>query len=464
MINMDKLECISPIDGRYKRISDILGQYFSEMTLSKYRTIAEIKYFIFLSKQNLGLRALTNDELKELRALEELSLQDAQIIKDIEVKGYKNIKATNHDVKAVEYYLKDKLENSSLKKELEWIHFALTSEDINNIAYGLMVSLSVKKVIIPEIETIYNTLNGLAEKYANTAILARTHGQPASPTTFGKEFKVFAERIKRQLAQLKAYKLLIKLNGATGNYNANISAYPNFDWLSFSQKFTEHLNKTFDLNLQTNLITTQIEPHDSLIELFDILRRINLILINFSQDIWRYISDDFIKQKPVEGEVGSSTMPHKVNPIDFENAEGNLGLANSLFSFFSNKLPISRLQRDLSDSTVLRNIGSSFAYCLIAYKSIQKGLTKIEINETKVSEILDSHWEIISEAIQTILKREHIETPYELLKELTRGKKINQNEFIEFIDKLDVTNEVKEELKKLSPNTYIGLADKISKL
>ncbi|PIU22168.1 MAG: adenylosuccinate lyase [Candidatus Diapherotrites archaeon CG08_land_8_20_14_0_20_30_16] len=464
MINMDKLECISPIDGRYKRISDILGQYFSEMTLSKYRTIAEIKYFIFLSKQNLGLRALTNDELKELRALEELSLQDAQIIKDIEVKGYKNIKATNHDVKAVEYYLKDKLENSSLKKELEWIHFALTSEDINNIAYGLMVSLSVKKVIIPEIETIYNTLNGLAEKYANTAILARTHGQPASPTTFGKEFKVFAERIKKQLAQLKAHKLLIKLNGATGNYNANISAYPNFDWLSFSQKFTEHLNKTFDLNLQTNLITTQIEPHDSLIELFDILRRINLILINFSQDIWRYISDDFIKQKPVEGEVGSSTMPHKVNPIDFENAEGNLGLANSLFSFFSNKLPISRLQRDLSDSTVLRNIGSSFAYCLIAYKSIQKGLTKIEINETKVSEILDSHWEIISEAIQTILKREHIETPYELLKELTRGKKINQNEFIEFIDKLDVTNEVKEELKKLSPNTYIGLADKISKL
>lgn len=464
MINMDKLECISPIDGRYKKISDILGQYFSEMTLSKYRTIAEIKYFIFLSKQNLGLRALTNDELKELRALEELSLQDAQIIKDIEVKGYKNIKATNHDVKAVEYYLKDKLENSSLKKELEWIHFALTSEDINNIAYGLMVSLSVKKVIIPEIETIYNTLNGLAEKYANTAILARTHGQPASPTTFGKEFKVFAERIKKQLAQLKAHKLLIKLNGATGNYNANISAYPNFDWLSFSQKFTEHLNKTFDLNLQTNLITTQIEPHDSLIELFDILRRINLILINFSQDIWRYISDDFIKQKPVEGEVGSSTMPHKVNPIDFENAEGNLGLANSLFSFFSNKLPISRLQRDLSDSTVLRNIGSSFAYCLIAYKSIQKGLTKIEINETKVSEILDSHWEIISEAIQTILKREHIETPYELLKELTRGNKINQNEFIEFIDKLDVTNEVKEELKKLSPNTYIGLADKISKL
>lgn len=461
---MDKLECISPIDGRYKRNTESLTEYFSEMALSKYRTIVEIEYFLFLSKQNLGLRPLNQEEIKELKSLEELSLQDAQIIKDIEVKGYKNYKATNHDVKAIEYYLKDKLQESTLKKELEWVHFALTSEDINNIAYALMTSLATKNVIIPELENILKTLNDFANKHANTPILARTHGQPASPTTFGKEFKVFAHRLEKQFGQLKAHKLSIKLNSATGNYNAQISAYPNFDWLSFSQRFTEHLNKEFDLLLETNLITTQIEPHDSLIELFDILKRINVIFIDFSQDIWRYISDDFIKQKPVEGEVGSSTMPHKVNPIDFENAEGNLGLANSLFAFFGNKLPISRLQRDLSDSTVLRNIGTSFAYSLIAYKSLQKGLTKIEVNETKVSEILEAHWEVISEGIQTILRREHIETPYELLKELTRGKKITQKDFEDFINKLDIKDNVKEELKKLSPNTYIGIADKIARL
>lgn len=460
---MDKLECISPIDGRYRKNTDSLADFFSEKALSNYRTIVEIEYFIFLSKQGLGLRPLTNNEIKELKALETLSLEDAQIIKDIEVKGYKNIKATNHDVKAIEYFLKDKLQNSTLKDTLEWIHFALTSEDINNITYSLMAQEATNKVIIPELDKIYNTLSTLAIKYANVPILARTHGQPASPTTFGKEFKVFSERIRNQMEQLKTHKLSIKLNGATGNYNAQISAYPNFDWVEFTKGFIAQLEKERDVRLNVNLITTQIEPHDSLIELFDNIRRINMILIDFSQDMWRYISDDWIKQKPVEGEVGSSTMPHKVNPIDFENAEGNLGLANALFAFFANKLPISRLQRDLSDSTVSRNFGSAFAYSLTAYKALQKGLTKVEVNEMKVSEVLESHWEIIAEAIQTILRREGKATPYELLKELTRGKKITQKDFEEFIDKLDVSDNVKEEMKKLSPNNYIGIADKIAK-
>ena len=351
--------------------------------------------------------------------------------------------------------MKDKLARTSLKDVSEWIHFALTSEDTNNIAYALILRDSLEKVMIPKVEEIAGSLNKLAKKHKNLAMLARTHGQPASPTTFGKEMKVFAARLERRVNRLRSMKIKAKLNGATGNYNAHVAAYPRINWIQFSKKFIKKLG------LEANLITTQIEPHDNYVSIFDNLRRVNTILLGLDQDIWRYISDEWIVQRPKEGTVGSSTMPHKVNPIKFENSEGNLGMANALFEFFARKLPISRLQRDLSDSTVERNFGVAFSHSLIAYEYLLKGLSQITVNEKKIKEELENHPEVIAEAIQTILRREGAKMPYEELKALTRGRKVTMADFEKFIDGLNVPEKVKKELRKITPQNYTGLAAKL---
>lgn len=457
------LTSISPIDGRYRKTTEPLAQYFSEQALMRYRIIVEGEYLIALADLKV-LRKLSDKEKKIIRSLYDLSNTDAQIISDIETKGYKNIKATDHDVKAVEYYMKDKLGETSLKDVLEYIHFALTSYDTNTVARGLMLSDGLGQVIIPSISTIVSTMILFSKKYKDLPMLARTHGQPASPTTFGKEFKIFAERLKKQTLILENVRMSVKLNGASGNYNAHAAAYPKIDWIKFSKKFVEGFNKNRALKLEANLVTAQIDPHDREAEIFDCLRRINTILIDFNQDIWRYISDEWIVQKPVTGAVGSSTMPHKVNPIKFENSEGNLGMANALFEFFARKLPISRLQRDLSDSTVERNFGTALAYCLIAYNNLLKGLGRITINEKKARDDLNSHPEVLAEAVQTVLRREGVKMPYEKLKELTRGKQVTLADLHKFIDELEVTDKVKKELKSFTPENYIGLAEKLTNL
>jgi adenylosuccinate lyase len=467
------IKSISPIDGRYSTKTSELIPYFSEKALIKYRIYIEIKYLISLfNEKKLGLRELTGKEINLLESLYYISDNDAELIKTIETKGYKDIPATNHDVKAVEYFIKLKLANTSLKDVLEMIHFALTSEDINNNAYSLMVRDGFNQGLFPKIIEIYDVLNSLSKKYKDYAMLARTHGQPASPTTFGKEILVFVSRIKEEIVLLKNICIMSKLNGATGNYNAHSVVYPELNWLDFSEKFIKTLKESknnislkycssFPLELKYNSITTQIEPHDSFSRLFDSLKRINTIFIDFCQDIWRYISDGWIKQKPVKGEIGSSAMPHKVNPIDFENAEGNFSIANSLLSFFSSKLSISRLQRDLTDSTVLRNIGVAFAHSLVSYKSILKGLTKIEVDKNILESVLLESPEVISEAIQNILRAEKVEKPYELLKDLTRGEKKSLNDIQLFIKELNIKDKIKERLLKITPLNYIGLASKI---
>lgn len=457
---MYKLEAISPIDGRYRRHTEPLAEIFSEKGLIKYRLKVEGEYLIFLSEHpELGVKKFSQQEIELIRALYELSTKDAGIVKAIEVKGYKDIKPTNHDVKAVEYFMKDKLRDTPMQDSLEWIHFALTSEDVNNLAYGLMLSDGIGEVVLPVIEELYSKIDDFAQRYKKVPMLARTHGQPASPTTVGKEFKFFASRLKRQIDQLKNHEILVKLNGATGNYNAHHVAYPQIDWLEFTDNFIQRFNEKREISLKPNFVTTQIEPHDNYVELFDNLRRLNVILIDFDQDVWRYISDNWIKQKAVEGEVGSSTMPHKVNPIDFENSEGNLGVANALFGYFATKLPISRLQRDLSDSTVKRNFGVALAHCLVGYRSALRGLDKIDVNESKVINELKRHPEVISEAIQTLLRRESTQMPYEQLKELTRGTEVTMSDFRQFIEKLDVSDDVKAELQEITPTNYTGIAE-----
>ena len=469
------LTSISPINGRYSKTTKPLAEFFSEQVFMKHRLIIEGEYLIALSDAKIT-RKFSDKEKKLIRSLYNLKTSDAQIISDIETKGYKDIKATDHDVKAVEYYIKYQLAKTSLKNVLEWVHFGLTSEDTNNLSVALMLRESLLNVILPKLEEILKSLNQLIFKSSGLPMLARTHGQPASPTTFGKEFKIFTERLNRQLKILKSQEILAKLNGATGNYNAHLAAFPKVDWIKFSQKFIAGLNNlvfersqdtklfsTGSNNIVASLYTTQIQPHDSYIEIFDSLRRINTILLDFNQDMWRYISDEWIVQKPVEGAVGSSTMPHKINPIKFENSEGNLGLANALFEFFARKLPISRLQRDLSDSTVQRNFGSALAHSLIAYDYLLKGLSRITINEKKVKDDLNNHPEVLAEAIQTILRREGASMPYEQLKELTRGKEVTLSDLHTFIDNLDIDNRVKKELKKLTPENYIGLAYKLAK-
>lgn len=457
---MSELETISPLDGRYGQQTKDLANIFSEQALMKYRLTVEVEYLISLSENSTtDCRKLSKEEIALLRKICNISLADAKIIKAIETDGYENIPATNHDLKAIEYFIKIQLKNSSLKDSLEWVHFALTSEDTNNLAYSLMLADSLENIILPTIEELQQVLEKLAQKYKSIPMLARTHGQAASPTTLGKEFKVFSSRLDRQLLQLRKTAILAKLNGATGNYNAHYLAYPKIDWPEFTKEFIEQFNKERKIKLKPDLITTQIEPHDSYVELFDNLRRINTILLDANQDMWRYISDGYLSQKIMTGEIGSSTMPHKINPIDFENSEGNLGLANALFTYFASKLPISRLQRDLSDSTVERNFGVALAHSLIGYKSLLKGLDKITVNEKIIIEDLERHPEVISEAIQTILRREGINMPYEKLKELTRGNKTTRDDFRKFIDDLDISDEIKKELRKLKSENYVGLAE-----
>ncbi len=462
---MDYLDALNPLDGRYREQVEELSEIFSERGLMKHRVKVEGEYLMALAQHpQIGVRTFSEEEKELVRGLYTLPLDEARIIKAIEIKGFAGIKKTNHDVKAVEYYLKGRLKRTSLEDCTEWMHFGLTSEDVNNLSYSLSLSDGLEKIIIPTLDKIIEKIDEFSEKYKSLPMLTRTHGQPASPSTFGKEFRVFSSRLERQVGQLKNSSILVKLNGATGNYNAHYVAYPSVDWIDFSRNFIEGFNDGRMIKLSPNFITTQIEPHDTYAELFDNLRRVNNILIDFSQDMWRYISDEWIVQKPIEGEIGSSTMPNKINPIDLENEEGNCGLSNALAGFFSVKLPISRLQRDLSDSTVERNFGVALGYGLVAYNSLLKGLEKISVNEQKVLEELDRHPEVISEAIQTILRRESIEGAYEQLKDLTRGKKVAMEDFAKFIEGLDVSNPVKDELRAITPRNYTGIAEKIAGL
>lgn len=448
------LTAISPIDGRYHHITQSFQPLFSEFDLIKHRLIIEIRWFEMLAAEKAfkALPALSAATKRFLQSLiDNFDEYEAEKVKKIE-------KTTNHDVKAIEYYLKEKFSaHKTLKKQSELLHFACTSEDINNLAYGLMIQSALSNLLSPALKKTLTQLRQLASKYSNIPMLARTHGQPATPTTLGKEFINFHYRLKRQLKQLTETEILGKMNGAVGNYNAHIIAYPNIDWPKLSKRFVQKLGLTF------NPYTTQIEPHDYIAELSHHLIRINTIFTDLSRDIWHYISLSYFSLKKKENEVGSSTMPHKVNPIDFENCEGNCGLANALFHFFAEKLPISRLQRDLSDSTVMRNIGTAFAYEMIALTSLQKGLNKLEPDRATIHSDLNQHWEILAEAAQTIMRKYHIPHPYETLKKLTRGKALNQKSWLHLVEKLNLPKNEKTRLRKLTPATYVGLSKELSK-
>ena len=449
------LNAISPIDGRYSAKADKLRPIFSEYGLIKHRVTIEILWLIALSKNSKisEVPSFSESTLKTLHnIISSFSDKDAQAIKDIE-------KTTNHDVKAVEYWLKKTLANDKdVHAVSEFIHFGCTSEDINNLSYALMLKDGVNNVILPEIIKLQKKLNDYAIKYAEITMMARTHGQTASPTTLGKEFANVSHRMNRQITTLKNQSYLGKMNGAVGNFNAHLSAYPQIDWSKFSKSFVE------SLDLECNEFTTQIEPHDFIAEIFHNLFRIHTILIDFNRDIWSYISLGYFSQKTVKNEVGSSTMPHKVNPIDFENSEGNLGLSNALLDHLASKLPISRWQRDLTDSTVLRNIGLAMAYGFIAYESCLKGLNKIVVNKDKIHQDLDNAWEVLAEPIQTVMRKNGIENPYEKLKELTRGNQhITKEALHEFITTLNLNAEDKTYLLNLSPHNYIGIASILAK-
>lgn len=464
---IETLTAIGSIDGRYRGITAPLAEHFSEYGLIRKRLTVECEYLLALSEASV-IRKFTKEEQAILKQVPHISVEEAGVVKRIEKEGlpaqagYEGIPATNHDVKAVEYFIKMRLAKTSLKDISEWTHFALTSEDVNSVAQAFGVRAGLQSEILPALENLRTSLDALAKEYAKTPMLARTHGQNATPTTFGKEMRVFEARLKRQIAQLESRSILVKFGGATGGYNAHVAALPDVDWSSFAEKFIERLSVGYKIPLELNPVTTQIEPHDTFAEMFDNLRRIDVILLDFSQDMWRYISEGWITQKAKEGEVGSSAMPHKVNPIDFENAEGNLGVANALFEHFSRKLPISRLQRDLSDSTTIRAFGTAFAHALVAYKSLERGLGKIAVNEDAMRSDLIAHPEVLAEAIQTVLRREGVEVPYEKLKVLTRGKKATLEDFATFIDSLDIKVAVKKELKALRPEAYVGLAEKIA--
>jgi len=449
------LTAISPIDGRYSVQSEPLRNIFSEYGLIHNRVRIEILWLIALSKDK-DIKEVPKFSAKLITKLNHIinnfSQKDAQAVKKIE-------KITNHDVKAIEYWLKDLLKNEKeIIKINEFIHFACTSEDINNLAYSLMLKEGLYKVLMPSIDSILKQTSIYATKFSEISMLAKTHGQTASPTTMGKEFANFGYRIKRQLIQLKKQEILGKINGAVGNFNAHMSAYPKKNWQKFSKEFI------ISIGLVYNPYTTQIEPHDFMAEIFHTISRINTILIDFNRDIWVYISNGYFKQKTIKNEVGSSTMPHKVNPIDFENSEGNLGMSNALLNHFSEKLPISRLQRDLTDSTVLRNIGVAFGFSLVAYKSCLKGLTKLEINKARISQELDQAWEVLAEPIQTVMRKNKIKNSYEKLKNLTRGNQnINKESLHLFIKILDLRKEDKDYLLNLTPQNYIGVAASLAK-
>ncbi|MEM8966294.1 MAG: adenylosuccinate lyase [Bacteroidota bacterium] len=446
-MELTSLTAVSPVDGRYRRYTTSLAPYFSEYALIRYRVLVEVEYFIALCELPLPQLAEVDAAVfPKLRAVvENFTEEDAQAIKNWE-------KQTNHDVKAVEYFLKDHWDTLGLAEYKEFIHFGLTSQDVNNTAIPLSLRDAVQQVYTPLLEDVLQKIGKQAQEWGNLPMLARTHGQPASPTTFGKEWLVFYERIQQQLASLNAVPFAAKFGGATGNMNAHVVAYPNQDWKVFAERF---INET--LGLQRSFPTTQIEHYDHLAALLDTLKRINIILIDFSRDVWQYISMGYLKQKVVENEVGSSAMPHKVNPIDFENAEGNLGVANALLIHLAEKLPISRLQRDLTDSTVLRNLGVPISHILIAFESLLKGLNKIEVNEAALHDDLEENWAVVAEAIQTILRREGYPKPYEALKSLTRGKNhISKADIKHFIESLEISDAVKKELLTVSPFNYIG--------
>ena len=450
------LTAVSPLDGRYQSKTDSLRGIFSEFGLLKFRVIVEIRWLQKLAQhpQILEIPNLSQESLDYLNhIITHFSLDDAKRIKAIE-------SITNHDVKAVEYFLKEKSEAvKELANIAEFFHFACTSEDINNLSHALMLKTARDEVIFPEWQKIINEITNIAKQYQATPLLSRTHGQPATPTTVGKEMANIAYRLNRQFKQLQQGEILGKINGAVGNYNAHMVAYPEINWQQFSEEFVT------SLGLDWNPYTTQIEPHDYIAEMFDNIARFNTILIDFNRDVWGYIALNHFKQRTIEGEIGSSTMPHKVNPIDFENSEGNLGLANAVMAHLGSKLPISRWQRDLSDSTVLRNLGVGLGYCLIAYSSTLKGLSKLEVNEEHLLAELNQNWEVLAEPIQTVMRRYGIEKPYEKLKELTRGKRVNEAAMREFIAGLALPEEEKSRLQQLTPANYIGdakdLAEKL---
>ncbi len=447
-MSLNQLNAISPIDGRYRNKTEALGSYFSEEALIKYRVRVEIEYFIALCE--IPLPQLSDFDTTKFSALQEIhtdfAAEDAQSIKDIE-------KTTNHDVKAVEYFIKEKFDALGLEKYKEFIHFGLTSQDINNTAIPFSIKEAMNNVYVPSYFSVFEKLQNLAAEWEGIPMLARTHGQPASPTRLGKEIAVFVERLKQQFDLLNDIPSAAKFGGATGNYNAHKVAYPNVDWKIFGQKFVQE-----KLGLHHSFPTTQIEHYDHMAALFDCLKRINTIIIDLNRDVWTYVSMDYFKQKIKKGEVGSSAMPHKVNPIDFENSEGNLGLANAIFEHLSAKLPVSRLQRDLTDSTVLRNIGVPFAHTLVAFKSTLKGLNKLVLNADKFEDDLENNWAVVAEAIQTILRREGYPNPYEALKGLTRtNEKINQESIAGFIETLAVSETIKTELKQITPANYTGV-------
>lgn len=448
-MQLNALTALSPIDGRYQDKAAALRPIFSEFGLLKFRVTVEVRWLQKLAShaQINEVSALSKDANDYLNQIvENFDLADAERIKTIE-------RTTNHDVKAVEYFLKEKSEAMpELAKISEFIHFACTSEDINNTSHALMLKTAREEVLLPEWKKLIDAIKELAERYKNIPLLSRTHGQPASPTTIGKEMANVVYRLQRQYKQLENLEILAKINGAVGNYNAHLSAYPDIDWHTFSQEFIESLGVTW------NPYTTQIEPHDYIAEFFDCVARFNTIVIDFDRDMWGYIALNNFKQRTIAGEIGSSTMPHKVNPIDFENSEGNLGLANAVMNHLGAKLPISRWQRDLTDSTVLRNLGVGLGYALIAYAATLKGISKLEVNEQHLLDELDQNWEVLAEPIQTVMRRYGIEKPYEKLKELTRGKRVDGEAMRQFIDGLDLPEQEKVRLKAMTPASYIGYA------
>ncbi|MCH2342777.1 adenylosuccinate lyase [Pseudomonas sp. NPDC047963] len=449
-MQLSSLTAVSPVDGRYAGKTSALRPIFSEFGLIRCRVQVEVRWLQRLAA-HAGIPEVApfSDEANALldQLAENFQIEHAERVKEFE-------RTTNHDVKAVEYLLKEQAKQlPELAKVNEFIHFACTSEDINNLSHGLMLREGRDEVLLPLMRQLADAIRSLAIAHADVPMLSRTHGQPASPTTLGKELANVVYRLERQIAQVAAVPLLGKINGAVGNYNAHLSAYPDVDWEANAREFIEN-----DLGLAWNPYTTQIEPHDYIAELFDAVARFNTILIDFDRDIWGYISLGYFKQRTVAGEIGSSTMPHKVNPIDFENSEGNLGIANALLSHLASKLPISRWQRDLTDSTVLRNLGVGFAHSIIAYEASLKGIGKLELNEARIAEDLDACWEVLAEPIQTVMRRYAIENPYEKLKELTRGKGIGPEALQTFIDGLDMPAEAKQELRKMTPAAYIGNA------
>ena len=448
-MDLSQLTAISPVDGRYGSKTETLRPIFSEYGLIRHRVVVEVRWLQALAAhaaiQEVPMLSSHADSLLN-DIVDKFSEQDAQRVKNIE-------RTTNHDVKAVEYFLKEKIAgNAELEAVSEFIHFACTSEDINNLAYALMLREARNQALLPLLDDVIRAIKELAQRYADQPMLARTHGQTATPTTVGKEMANVAARLQRQREQYAAIPMLGKINGAVGNYNAHLVAYPDIDWPAFAQQFIS------DLGLEMNPYTTQIEPHDYMAEQFDALARFNTVLIDYCRDVWAYISLGYFKQKTIAGEVGSSTMPHKVNPIDFENAEGNLGIANALFSHFAAKLPVSRWQRDLSDSTVLRNTGVAVAHCVIACESCLKGISKLQLNEERTAADLNSSWEVLAEALQTVMRRYGIEKPYEKLKDLTRDQDVNRETLQAFIQSLDLPDTVKQTLEELTPASYTGNA------